>query len=133
MTYTLIAMFLALPLFAVAACGAREEPSSVPFETSPTSEAEFPLPDCVSENPCIIAHRPAGGLCIQEQIPGCTPCTTTDGKPGSARGEVCCGGCWAGSWCSEEPNANACGAGGGLCEPCNGSQMCVDGKCGWPS
>lgn len=124
---------LLLSMSTMCACGSREDVAAVPFE-GPTGEAAFPLPDCVSESPCAVAFRDENGLCALEWVPGCSECVTPAGTPGSARdGGACCGGCWAGSWCSEDPNANACGAEGRLCDPCHGSEMCIQGVCGYPS
>jgi hypothetical protein len=121
-----IKIAVVIALLSLVACGARADSND--FEP-PTAEAAFPLPDCVSESPCSVAYRDENGNCAFDAIPGCTQCIMSDGAPGTARDGVCCGGCWAGSWCSEEPNEYACGAGGRLCAPCDGAEMCVAGAC----
>jgi len=84
---------------------------------------------CGEDNPCIVSYMGADGVCTVDFVPACSECVDVNGKAGTSRGGECCTGCWAGSWCSTNPNANACGASGGLCSPCDGAEMCVDGAC----
>jgi hypothetical protein len=119
---------LAIITLAVPACAFGPDDRTDP---GATDSEQFPLPDCDSDDPCKVAYLSDAGVCEFEDVPGCVDCVGADGKGGTMRDGACCTGCWAGSWCSEEPNQYACGASGGLCSPCNGAQMCIAGACSW--
>lgn len=116
-----------LPVVAVlsVACVASEEGEAEPA----TAEAQSGAGDCDPASACEVAYLDELGVCVRVVVPGCNECEMADGSPGTTRdGGECCAGCWAGPTC-RVPGDLACGAGGGLCEPCDGAEMCVDGKC----
>lgn len=90
---------------------------------------------CPAVSPCDVSYASDvdGGACITETVPTCAICVVADGTVGTSRDDgACCTGCWAGNTCRPVPDEYACGKGGGLCTPCNGTQMCIDGACSWP-
>lgn len=67
---------------------------------------------------------------IEEQPTNGDPCVSGD-MLGTWHDGECCTGCIAGPTCRMTPNSLACGAHGENCVPCNGTQTCADGQCGW--
>lgn len=116
-----------LPILAglVIACGARDEGDAHPA----TAEAQFGAGDCEPISACEVTYLDELGACVHVPIPGCEECAMPDGESGTTRdGSTCCAGCWAGQTCRVSGDL-ACGASGSLCEPCDGAEMCVDGRC----